>query len=488
MTEEIQVMGSIARRMSNRPHGLVGRIVQPFTLQLFIAVAVSQALGAGPRLPRVPGGRVINLTGVGYFDEPSIAVNPINPSQLVAAYQVPAHVAYSDDGGAKWEMASGTAPSNYRISGDVSVTYDNHGRAFLCYIAFDKLGTENYWAHNATRNGVFVRRSLDGGRHWQSQAVPLLAHPTEPGIPFEDKPYIVADDSQGPYAGNLYVGWTHFTLSKSVIYFSRSTDEGRSWSAPARISTVPGLPRDDNGALEGFTGVAGPHSTLYVAWADGQGIVFTSSRDGGRTFATPRRVVATAPPYFKVEDVSRSNGFPILGMDPNTGRLYVAWSDYRNGDVDVFVSTSADRGQTWGPAVRVNSDPLHDGADQFFQWLAVDPTSGAVNVIFYDRRGDRHNRKAAITLARSTDRGATFANYAWTHRAFDAHDDFIGDYTGLAAYGGHVYGVWTQEAGSGIFGLASGPPPADRAYRRTFVRFGAADFGRAHKVGSPAVR
>ncbi len=437
------------------------------------AIAASASAGNAP-LPRAPHSRVINLTGVGYFDEPSIAVNPLHPRQLVAAFQVPAHVVYSDDGGTHWRVASGTAPSNYRVSGDVSVAFDNHGHAFLCYIAFDKLGTENYWAHDATRNGVFVRRSLDGGRYWQRRAIPLLAHPTQPGIPFEDKPYIVADDSHGPYAGNLYVGWTHFTLSKSVIYFSRSTNAGRSWSAPIQISTVPGLPRDDNGALEGFTGAVGPHSTLYVAWADGRGIVFTSSRDGGRSFRAPRRVIDTAPPYFRVEDVSRSNGFPVLGCNQQTGQLYVAWSDYRNGDVDVFVSTSADHGQTWGPAVRVNSDPLHDGADQFFQWLAVDPISGAVNVVFYDRRGDPRNRRATVTLARSTDGGKTFINYAWTRKAFDPRDNFIGDYTGLAAFGNRVFGVWTEEAGGRLFRHGSGPPPVARPHSR--VRFGVADF------------
>ncbi len=468
-------MNCLAKQAAICPGRVRGR-VWLCALLLGILSAKGTALGGSLKLTRAPGARVINLTGVGYFDEPSIAVNPLNPQQLVVAYQVPAHIVYSQDGGARWELASGAAPSNYRVSGDVSVTFDNHGRAFLCYIAFDKLGTENYWAHGATRNGVFVRRSPDGGRHWQRRAVPLLAHPTEPGIPFEDKPYIVADNSHGPYAGNLYVGWTHFTLSKSVIYFSRSTNSGKSWSQPIQISTVPGLPRDDNGALEGFTGTVGPHSRLYVAWADGQGIVFTSSTDGGKTFRTPRRVIDTAPPYFKVEDVSRSNGFPVLGIDPHTGRLYVAWSDYRNGDVDVFVSTSSDHGQTWGPAVRVNSDPLHDGADQFFQWLAVDPVSGAANVIFYDRRGDPHNRKATLTLARSTNGGKSFVNYAWTRKAFDPRGDFIGDYTGLAAYANRVFGVWTQEAGRSLFHRASGPPAAPRPFRRTLVRFGIADF------------
>ena len=68
--------------------------------------------------------------------------------------------------------------------------------------------------------------------------------------------------------------------------------------------------------------------------------------------------------------------------------------------------------------MRVNSNPAHDGTDQFFQWLAVDPATGAANVIFYDRRMDADNRKTTVTLARSTDGGATFTNYAWTRDPF----------------------------------------------------------------------
>jgi hypothetical protein len=62
--------------------------------------------------------------------------------------------------------------------------------------------------------------------------------------------------------------------------------------------------------------------------------------------------------------------------------------------------------------VRVNSNPAHDGTDQFFQWLAVDPATGTANVIFYDRRLDPDNRKTTVTLARSVDGGRTFTNYA----------------------------------------------------------------------------
>ena len=65
--------------------------------------------------------------------------------------------------------------------------------------------------------------------------------PRRPGIPFEDKPYIVADNQpKSPYAGNLYVGWTEDRTADSLILFSRSTGGGLVWSAPLRISDEPG--------------------------------------------------------------------------------------------------------------------------------------------------------------------------------------------------------------------------------------------------------
>src|SRR5207253_2897941 len=340
--------------------------------------------------PKAPNSSVITLTPQpGYFTEPGIAINPNNPQQVVAVYQDNAHAAYSFDAGRTWQIATGVESTSYRVSGDVSTTFDNQGHAFVCYIAFDKLGTFNYWGHNSSRNGIYVRRSLDGGKTWEPKDIAATEQPdkTPDGkdVPWEDKPYIVADNSDGPYAGNLYIGWTRWTIADSQIQFVRSTDHGKTWSKPVEIDNVRGLPRDDNGAIEGFAGAVGPDSTLYAAWTDGNHIVFTTSHDGGATFSPTRNIIDTAPTMFTLQAVSRANGFAQIAIDPRGGakgggRLYLTWSDYRNGDVDVFCSTSADHGETWSAAVRVNDDPSHDGADQFFQWMAVDPVDGAAYV------------------------------------------------------------------------------------------------------------
>src|SRR3984957_9899891 len=260
-------------------------------LRPFGALALSPLLfGAtvllqGQDLPKAPHAEVFPLTSTaGPFTEPAIAVNPGSPQQVVGVFQDNVHAAYSADSGRSWQLAENVDPKNYRVSGDVSVTFDSQGHAIVCYIAFDKLGTFNYWAHGATRNGIFVRRSLDGGKTWEAEHIAVAEQSSTPGIPFEDKPYIVADNTKGRYAGNLYIGWTRWRLNDSQMVLSRSTDDGKSWSQPVEIDKHPGLPRDDNGAAEGFDGVVGPDGKLYAIWSQDDAIMLTTSRDGGKSF------------------------------------------------------------------------------------------------------------------------------------------------------------------------------------------------------------
>ena len=440
---------------------------------LFFIVLVCALSGLAQQLPPAPKAHLVDINPKpGFYNEPAMAVNPSNPQQLVVAWQINASVAYSTDAGQTWTTAEGTAPKDYRVSGDVSLAYDSAGHAFLCYIAFDKLGTTNYWAQGATRNGIFVRRSLDGGKTWEAEARTVISHESTPNIPFEDKPWIVADTS-GLHPENIYVGWTQFTLGATDLLFARSIDGGKTWSSPLKLNSVAGLPRDDNGALEGFHGVVGPDGTLYTIWDDRDGIMMAISHDGGTTFTKDRRIINAGPGYFGISGVARSNGFPQIGIDPRVtsgkagGNLYVAWSDYTNGDVDVFVSSSADQGRTWSAPARVNDDQIHNGVDQFFQWMAVDSVSGAVNLVFYDRRPD--NKQTGVTLARSTDGGKTFSNHAFDADKFEAEGDFLGDYLAITAHGNKTWAAWAHQTTEPTKGTGT-------SKTRTVLRVGRAEF------------
>ena len=448
----------------------------------------SALLGQAP--PPAPGALLhIVSPSAGRVSEPGIAINPENPSQVVTVWQGGTAVqgaggaAYSTDSGRSFKLSQYTKPADWRVVGDVTTTFDNKGHAFWCYLAFDRLGTTAYWAHNVSRNGIFVRRSLDGGKSWEANAETVWAFPTghEQNIQFEDEPRIFADNgAHSRYAGNLYVGWVEWQIDKSVMLFSRSTDDGQTWSPAMQISTHPGLPRDDNGSLGGFVQAVAPDGTIYAIWNDGNSITFTESRDGGKSFSRPRAVIETGPPYFgEVPGVSRVEGFPQIAVDGTRGgdggTLYIAWSDYRNGDVDVFIASSADHGRKWSAPVRVNNDQLHNGADQFYQWMTVDPVTGTVYVVFYDRRDDPQNRKIGLTLARSSDGGKSFTNYTWSRDSFDGRNAFLGDYTWLAAYNNRVYGAWTETARE-VTGRKPSAAKAAESAPSTLIRVGVADF------------
>jgi hypothetical protein len=443
------------------------------------AFALSTLICAAQEIPLAPHAQVVTVSPEGgHYSEPGIAINPRDPKQVVVVFQGGKNVqgsataAYSTDGGATFTLAHGTESADWKVLGDVTTTFDNAGNVYVCSIAFDKLGTSSYWALGAGRNGIIVRRSPDGGKTWDATVsnVKAFRTGTERNIQFEDEPRIYADNnSSSPHAGTLYVGWVEWQLTQSVMYFSRSTDHAKTWSAPLRISTRAGLPRDDNGGLAGYTQATGPDGTIYAAWSDGNTIVLTSSHDGGLSFAASRSVVATGPTYFgEVPGVSRVQGFPILAMDVrkgNSGRLYLCWSDYTNGDVDVFVSSSNSQGRTWSPPVRVNNDALHNGKDQFFQWLAVDPVTGNIFVDFYDRRTDAAGFGTRMTIARSTDEGRTFQNYALSTESFMPFGAFLGDYTWVDVRDNRAVVAWTETT-----------PKASATNKETIIKVGSADF------------
>src|SRR5258708_26446710 len=102
---------------------------------LALTATMTTASFAGDEtLQKTPGAQVFTLTpALGPFTEPGVAINPGNPQQVVGVFQDNVHAAYSQDAGRTRQLAVGVDPKNYRVSGDVSVTFDNQGHAFICY-------------------------------------------------------------------------------------------------------------------------------------------------------------------------------------------------------------------------------------------------------------------------------------------------------------------------------------------------------------------
>lgn len=392
--------------------------------------------------------------------EVTIAINPKNPDNIVAAsFQAgrpprPRYASYnyvSMDGGKTWKTVPVEDPKGL-TQGDDAVYFSSDGIAHHIHLSFVGIRVPT---PPRAESGMLVESSKDGGLTW-SESVPAINH-VNSVVPFEDKPGIVVDNApQSKYKGNVYLAWTRFDVygssepdCHSQIYFSRSTDAGKTFSMPFRISDGAGDCRDSDNTVEGAVPAVGPNGEVYVVWAGPLGLVFKKSVDGGMTFSKDK-VIAQMPGGwdFSVEGLDRANGMPVTGVDlsngPNKGTLYVNWIDARNGDPDVFVASSRDGGETWSVPARVNDDALKNGKVQFFTWMSVDPVDGSVNIIFYDRR-DTEGALTKVILARSVDGGRTFVNHKIDQPAFACDPKvFFGDYTGISAYNGRVIPIFMQ--------------------------------------------
>jgi len=404
--------------------------------------------------------RVIRVTDPDAINpaEVSIAINPKNPENVVAAsFQTgrpprPRAGSYnyvSMDGGKTWKTIPANDPKGL-TQGDDAVYFSNDGTAYHTHLSFVGIRVAK---PPRAESGILVDTSLDGGLTW-NESVPAINH-VNSVTPFEDKPGIVTDNApDSPNKGNVYLAWTRFDVygssdpeCHSQIYFSRSPDGGKTFSMPFRISDTGGDCRDSDDTVEGAVPAVGPKGEVYIVWAGPLGLVFKKSLDGGLTFSKDK-VIGQMPGGwdFSVEGLDRANGMPVTGVDlssgPSKGMLYVNWIDARNADPDVFVMSSRDGGETWSSPVRVNDDLLKNGKVQFFTWMSIDPIDGSLNIVFYDRR-DTEGALTRLTLARSIDGGRTFVNYKIDLVPFACNSSvFFGDYSGISAYNGRVVPIF----------------------------------------------
>lgn len=423
-----------------------------FQFTLIVLACVSSAVTFAQKVVRVSDPDAINPAEV------TIAINPKNPDNVVAASFAigkpprPPYGSYnyfSMDGGKTWKTVPVADPKGL-TQGDDAVYFGSDGTVYHIHLSFIGIRVSR---PSRAESGMLVESSSDGGLTW-SQPVAAINHENTV-IPFEDKPGIVVDNAPASKnKGTVYVAWTRFDVygSKdpdchSHIYFTRSTDGGKSFAMPVRISDSAGDCRDSDNTVEGAVPAVAPNGDVYVVWAGPLGLVFKKSTDAGETFGKEKTISQVPGGWdFAVSGLERANGMPVTGVDlsngPNKGTLYVNWIDARNGDEDVFVMASKDGGETWLPPVRVNDDPLKNGKAQFFTWMSVDPSDGSVNLVFYDRR-DTTGAMTKLVMARSVDGGKTFVNYPIDAPAFKCDDKvFFGDYTGISAYNGRVLPIF----------------------------------------------
>ncbi|MCH7761855.1 exo-alpha-sialidase, partial [candidate division TA06 bacterium] len=286
-----------------------------------------------------------------------------------------------------------------------------------------------------------------------------------------DKNHLVSDNStSSSFQGNLYSAWTKFPANSpsDTIEFIHSTDQGATWVNRQRISGGSG------GIFHhGVNLQTSPNGEVYATWAvytaftsgdlDEDRIGFNSSTDGGVTWPTATVAIDSIAgirtgsfgPYG-----IRVNSFPSMAVDnsngPFRGRIYIVWTNtgvpgINTGDPDIYLIRSDDQGASWSSPIRVNDDPVGNGANQWFPWISCDPLTGCISVVWYDGRNDIGGDMAEVFVGFSGDGGNTFDNFAVSDNAFTVgplpgfSGNYNGDYIGIASRGGNIYPTWNSQ-------------------------------------------
>ncbi len=371
--------------------------------------------------------------------EPSISINKANRANVTAG-AILDKVFYSNDSGKTW--TADTLKSTYGVWGDPVLTSDYAGNQYFFHLS-DPTG-EN-WKSEEILDRIVCQRSEDGGKTWNNGSYMGLAHPKD-----QDKHWVTVN----PNTNALYCTWTQFDKygskaeeDKSNIMFSKSEDFGDSWSEAIAISQYPGNCLDDDKTTEGAVPAAGPDGKVYVAWGYNEKIYFDRI-DADGNHLEEDIIIADQPGGWDIDvpGLQRANGMPVTVCDvsngPNRGTIYVNWVDDRNGNYDVWLSKSTDKGNSWSKPQRINDDKSK--RDQFFTWIACDPVTGHLYTVFYDRRNTKGN-ETEVYMAHSTDGGKTWKNEKISEKSFTPNDAvFFGDYNDIDAYDGMVRPIWTR--------------------------------------------
>jgi hypothetical protein len=340
-------------------------------------------------------------------NEPFSVVDPQNPDLVLSGWNDYCSgwmgLGFSTNGGQTWTNSlvpgypadtstGGMASPEYLRTTEASDplgAFDLHGRFYFGAIAYNgnagpKTNADIFVArYNTTPNGDYPLTYLGTTR-------------VENGTPsanflgrFNDKPMLEVDRTGGTYDGNVYMCWSRFVGNgQNKIYFSRSADQGLTFSKPAAISTTPS---EGSHAVQGCDIAVEHDGDVHVIWRTidtnssktTYGIGYSRSTDGGLSFS-------------KAKTIQRFT-------------IYLPFDTSRDCGDGPFLCPSEFVFHRVPLEPRITSDPTGELPGVFVMYNAVDPDTIVPSDTSYFSTGIPGTvGQSKVYVAHTTDDGATW--------------------------------------------------------------------------------
>lgn len=380
---------------------------------------------------------------------------------------------YTYDFGTTWQRSQFEGlptPSTLMFGGgDPVFVYDKEGNLHLTYITLEmnpSLLLNEYFYHAVSK---------DGGKTWttspffKSSDFDIQLN----GIDvFLDKQWMVCDNSDGQFGGNIYLGLVNFNIKDSVsniqINVTHTSDSAYVYEP---INVTP-----DSFYFVQFTSVdidkSGNLYVGYIGSTDSLKYYFYNSvsKDGGKTFSDPRKISEVYYTGFTqgskkdyIVGISEQRYFPSpyividKSEDGKPNRIYATWTapgieEFEETGYDIYLCYSDDLGVNWSEPIIVNNDSKA-GVDQFYSCIEVN-SKGIPILTFYDKRNNndisKHMTNYYITYSTNLDNIDFSLQYPITSEPTDfekiqsgVNQDFgIGEYNKMITTGHFAIPFW----------------------------------------------
>lgn len=261
-----------------------------------------------------------------------------------------------------------------------------------------------YLNRHVLRNNINGHLFIIHSKKVATVVYPFCARSTDNGLTWTDTQMVTYPYNSGYTSGAidsngyLYVAYQSPTASTPYCYnilFTKSTDDGLTWSSPTSLTAMdydqlaPSICVDAN-------------DTLHVAWqgwdnsAFYRDIYYTNSTDHGTTWATNRKMTNSGGTG------EGDANTPALTTD-YSNRILMVFNQLRTPrtSTDVLIITSTNNGLTWSSPVNITNIPIN--ANQGSASVTV-LTDGSIHVTWQRNWGSN----LYVGYSKSTNNGTTW--------------------------------------------------------------------------------